>query len=1374
VRNSSRRNRRRFLALTAAVVGIAPAARALVIVPDFSSSITSLSNAGQVEGAVNYAITQYEELYSNPITVTLTFQATTAADYLASTYYAASTLSYTTVRSAFDANASSSGNADQLSAAADNWPATDPYGSGGKLYVLYAEQQALGLMSADDKENDATIVFNVAATISYSFDPYDRGPAGYLDFIGAAEHEIAHAMGRVAGLGGTGGYYPLDLYRFIAPETLSQTLTSDVYYSTNDGGTNLRYFAVNGDTSDWANNGPDGYIPDSYDETGIPGYTIAMTPVDITEMTDLAYNPFPTTLTWNGGNADFLTGNHWSSSGESNVNPFHGTTLVFNTGGTASHNFTSGENLTLASNYDLGTTLEVESGTFKTGVSGGVSTNGFGIAVDQDGSLITSGTGVLNIAGPLSVGDGYLVTNGTASFSGSSTVNVGTVSGTDPTLYAGNAGTGSISQSGNAVVNAPTVVLGNTNGAQGYYSLSGSAQLNVSSAEYIAGTGNGTFNQTGGTNNLTGSANLAIATGYESGLGLYYLSGGVLQTSDSATEYIGDQSDADFFHSGGTNTTGNIVLGGAYGSDGIYLLSGSGVVVSSLSETVGDLGEGAVYQSGGSNTTGDLVLGAIYDSIGKYLLSAGVANATNVYVGGNGTVAGGKGVVNVGGSGLLNVSGTLTAYSTFQTSVNLTGGTINTEALDFDGEPALFSWTSGTLVFTEGLTLDPGEGPDTTGDAFGPSLTVGTEQVLVSFGNQILGGTSSFSFTLNGSGADNVDGGNLDVGEGDSTATFTLTGNGFLMVSGNEAIGDSGTGTFIQSGGANSALNLIVGNFFNSSGTYALSGLSNLSCANETIGAGGPGLFNQSGGDNFTNMLSIGMVNGANGTYLLSGGSTYAGAVNVGGPGGTGVLTVSGAGILNVMGTLTVVNFPGTSINLSGGTINTAALDTNGMPSLFNWTSGTLGLTAGVTFDTAAGPTSTGDAFGPSLNVGPSQALVVTGNEVIGGPSMPFTLTVSGINTVSGSLNVGEGPPSVLTLAAGGNLSVAGDEYVGDAGTGILNQTGGTNAAANITIGNNVGSIGTYALSGGVVSCELNEYVGESGAATFNQTGGANTATILSIGVEGNANGTYLLSGGTLGALAIYVGGSFLGPGGGGTGVLTVNNSGQLTQPQIVQVFNAGRVNLDVPVSNFASLTITGNGIVNLNGKLNINYGSPPDDPITAIVGYLRGGYNGGAWTGTSGIISTSVPAGPGKPILSVGYADGNTDIGTPAGPNQLVVQYAMAGDANLDGHVNSADLLAVDQNFNKTGTDWAHGNFTYITSGPSTTSADLLLVVQNFNQTLPPPEGTAFTLGGTTIPLTESLPVQSNVPVPEPATAGLLAVAAAGILGRRRRRNIG
>ncbi|MGA2233734.1 MAG: NF038122 family metalloprotease, partial [Tepidisphaeraceae bacterium] len=318
------RRARSMLAVAAMVTaaGLARPAIALVIDPTFDSSFSSLSNESQVEGAINYAIEQFEEAYSNPITVNITFEAENTTSFAGETEPNYVFSSYSSLRTAFVADAASTGNSNQMTAAADNWPATDPTGKGSDWYVPGAEGKALGVVAANSLGVDATIIFGFTSSDPYVYDPYDRAASETVDFIGVAEHEIAHGLGRDALLGQrdsnrADSYTPLDLYRFKSAGTLGLTSTNGVYYSINKGATNLKAFASSSDTSDWNGTSSGSYIPDSFNAISDASIANTLTPVDITEMDGLGFNPNSTNLTWNGGSGDFLTGNGWSSTTES-------------------------------------------------------------------------------------------------------------------------------------------------------------------------------------------------------------------------------------------------------------------------------------------------------------------------------------------------------------------------------------------------------------------------------------------------------------------------------------------------------------------------------------------------------------------------------------------------------------------------------------------------------------------------------------------------------------------------------------------------------------------------------------------------------------------------------------------------------------------------------------------------------------------------------------------------------------------------------------------------------------------------------------------------------------------------------------------------
>jgi hypothetical protein len=193
-------------------------------------------------------------------------------------------------------------------------------------------------------------------------------------------------------------------------------------------------------------------------------------------------------------------------------------------------------------------------------------------------------------------------------------------------------------------------------------------------------------------------------------------------------------------------------------------------------------------------------------------------------------------------------------------------------------------------------------------------------------------------------------------------------------------------------------------------------------------------------------------------------------------------------------------------------------------------------------------------------------------------------------------------------------------------------------------------------------------------------------------------------------------------------------------------------------VSGLTIDTTTGSKVDIGTDTLAINYAGNPD-PVSSIVSYLTTGYSGGSWSG-AGLTSSDAEAAPG--LYSVGYLN-STDSGGL--PNQVIVKFTIAGDANLDGTVNFADLLVVAQDYNKTGQDWSQGNFIYAANG-LVNFADLLLVAQHFNVSVPAGGAPLALLGGglSTFRITD-------VGVPEPATMTLMAAGAAGMFARRRRR---
>jgi hypothetical protein len=173
-----------------------------------------------------------------------------------------------------------------------------------------------------------------------------------------------------------------------------------------------------------------------------------------------------------------------------------------------------------------------------------------------------------------------------------------------------------------------------------------------------------------------------------------------------------------------------------------------------------------------------------------------------------------------------------------------------------------------------------------------------------------------------------------------------------------------------------------------------------------------------------------------------------------------------------------------------------------------------------------------------------------------------------------------------------------------------------------------------------------------------------------------------------------------------------------LTSSSPLLITPSGELSLFSPSTTTGSLTIQMGGKLDINNaSLAIDYGVGNPSPESTIVPYLALGYAGGSWSGT-GIVSSTAAANAGAD--SVGYADGSVDTGTPATPGEFLIQYTRAGDANLDGVTNFNDLDTIGKHLNKSGNDWADGNFNYAVNG-AVNFNDLNIIGQNLNKQVSP-----------------------------------------------------
>ncbi|HEY8903193.1 MAG TPA: NF038122 family metalloprotease [Chthoniobacterales bacterium] len=259
-------------------------ARALTIVPTYDSSITSLSNAAQIESAFAYAASQFENDFSNPITLNIDVTAVAGTSILGQSSFSLVPSSYRQVRVALSNHVSS---ADDQSAV-NSLPSTNPT-NGGTFSMTSSEEKALGLFSPNNPSSDGTFTFGLG--FNYTFDPNHRAISGEYDFIGIAEHEISELMGRVYGLNQNGGgYVPLDLFRYTGTGVRSFSISATgVYFSINGGTTDLKAFNSDpsGDFQDWAG----GATADAFDAFASPGEMAVLSSTDLRTLDIIGYTP---------------------------------------------------------------------------------------------------------------------------------------------------------------------------------------------------------------------------------------------------------------------------------------------------------------------------------------------------------------------------------------------------------------------------------------------------------------------------------------------------------------------------------------------------------------------------------------------------------------------------------------------------------------------------------------------------------------------------------------------------------------------------------------------------------------------------------------------------------------------------------------------------------------------------------------------------------------------------------------------------------------------------------------------------------------------------------------------------------------------------
>jgi fibronectin-binding autotransporter adhesin len=416
-----------------------------------------------------------------------------------------------------------------------------------------------------------------------------------------------------------------------------------------------------------------------------------------------------------------------------------------------------------------------------------------GGTVNLAGGAITAGSFDSSL-GTFNFTDGALTVNGSTGIYTDGNVDLvvdSTGVGDNPTLvlsngasadYAGGNATIGLSGAGSLTINSGGLVTNNV-GTLGRW-------VGSSSTAMVSGTGslweneivlNVGYEGTGILNIDSGGqvTTDVVQLGREStGNGTAMVTGAGSTWSVDQQLYVGLLGIGDLSIDGGgsvSNMSG--YLGGGGGGIGTATVTGAGSTWANSSDfTVGLFGTGTLdIDNGGSVTTIDGFLGSgSASSNGTATVGSGGvwANSGSLYVGGDVSVAGGTGVVNVNTGGTVNVTNLLKVWSSG--TVNLNGGTINTGMLDpLDGT---FNFTAGTLNLTSSDLLVE------TGGILGSAIS------LSSFKSLGVSGTT----TLNGASTLSLDGGTFSTGSLVNNGGFTFNKGTFNLSGDNLVVGLSG------------------------------------------------------------------------------------------------------------------------------------------------------------------------------------------------------------------------------------------------------------------------------------------------------------------------------------------------------------------------------------------------------------------------------------------------------------------------------------------------------------------------------------------------------------------------------------------------------
>lgn len=714
---------------------------------------------------------------------------------------------------------------------------------------------------------------------------------------------------------------------------------------------------------------------------------------------------------------------------------------------------------------------------------------------------------------------------------------------------------------------------------------------------------------------------------------------------------------------------------------------------------------------------------------------------------------------------------------------------------------------NGTFNMTGALTpnLLVGAAPGAIG-----SLTLSNNATLTGAPNLLVGTTSATGFlTLNGLSGGTATISTLSLGSGaGGRGSCGLSGPFAAMTTARLLVGDQGFGTMSLDVSARltNTGTAILGNASGSTGLVALDTSARwVQNGSLVVGNSGAGTINLLNGGSFLGQVGVlGALSSGTGRLNIDGPNSKAalGNITIGDAGAASVTVSNGAILTRLLGTFTqIVGNSGSGFvdlssggkwltdgttTLGSGTNSIGQVDVRGLGS--QWHSGTLTV---------------GNQGSGTVNISGQSGLVST-NATFG-----FETNSSGLGSVDGvgsawanvgTMTIGRNGAGTLRVTNGGRVNNSGGDVIARGrGSSVLvdgqdselitdtfRVSGGFGLEAQLVIsgGGIVQSsngelpdiVGGGAVSATVSGSNSHWSITNSlfvGFNTFDASGPPGSLTINSGAlVEAGSlrlgnDGTISLSGGTLrvAILAFEATPTF----NFNSGLLRITGNPTLSATFLDKLLGpahqigAGRqisiggiptltapLVLDGGVLSIPDLTVSSAGQLDMTSStMVVDYTA--SSPLNNIAALLSSGFAGGSWNGTG--INSSIAAV--TPNRAVGFAEATdlftsfptTFMGQTVDDTSILIRLTVAGDATLDGTVNSADFNVLASNFGSAGKRWSQGDFSF---DAGVNSADFNILASNFGQSLAAGQGMS---------------------VPEPAAIGTLLVTA-GLMARGRMRS--